>query len=56
MDTVKIASKSYSEDFGWTVIADVEVNGYRYGGPHTVVLPETATDKQLEDAILAQYK
>lgn len=55
MNTVHIVSKTYVEDQGWTVLADVKINGHSYGGTHTVLLPDTATDDEIKTAILSQY-
>ncbi len=55
MNTVHIISKTYTEESGWSVFADVKINGHSYGGSHTVVLPEAATDDEIKDAILVQY-
>jgi hypothetical protein len=55
MNTVNIFSKIYVDNQVWAVVADVKINGHSYGGPHTVLLPETATDDDIKKGILSQY-
>lgn len=50
---VKLLNKYY--DNGWYITAEVLTSGGSIVGPQFVDLPESATDSELELAILIQY-
>jgi hypothetical protein len=53
MPHVSIIEKQY--DNGWRVLVEIETDDGKRVGPHSVGLPETATDAEIEAAILAEY-
>ena len=50
---VKLLNKYY--DNGWYITAEVSIDEGSIVGPQFVDLPESATDSELELAILIQY-
>lgn len=51
---VTISSRSYNDGW-WTLDAKVELDGATRVGPHSVQLPEDATEDQLAQAVLDLY-
>lgn len=55
MNNVSIESAHFEAGVGWSVVCTSVVNGASRRGPEFVDLPETATNADLEAAIITKY-